>query len=632
MKGRLILPVTILIAILVVSSFLGIDSFAVQSRSGTVDWTMMNANSNGTNAVEQTQIGSENLNQLARKWVFPIPNSPPVVGLDLTGNGSISPPLSVNGTVYIVTNYLRVYAIDSSDGAVIWSYQAHLNRTGLPLSHLSGHMHGLDFYRGQIWISLPDCSVVGLDANTGKTDYHIARICADIPGNTGLYDSSGNPPMFYREELIWLSSVSEGTDVGRGFVAAYNLTTAALLWRWFVTPGSGGDPSWDVESCSPQSCHGNVPSYPGDWGIMGSPNGLSMVGAGPSFGQPAVDEKAGVVYLSTSQPSPDWNATYRPGPNLYSDSIVALNVTNGKMIWYYQSTPHDLWDFDCGWNVVLGSILVYGADRATVFKACKNGYVYALDASTGSLLWYFDPPSVKRMGTGNADYVATGSYNPTQRWINYPSVGEFEQCPGANGAIESDVSLSHDLLYVATFNFCAFGFVAPVNVRGASLWGVRQLAPDFSHANTTIYALNASSGRVVWSYFLPQIAFRGWLSSSNGVVYAGALDGYIHAFDAMTGREISRLDVGLPLYESPTIGSTRKGDTVLLQLTSPSSYGAFAANQTGYLIAYGLPPAGGLLLEYLVFGLAGATGGIATVAFVYWFRASRGRRRGAGPR
>src|SRR5947207_2488040 len=81
-----------------------------------------------------------------------------------------------------------------------------------------------------------------------------------------------------------------------------------------------------------------------------------------------------------------------------SDSIVAMNVTNGKMLWFFQSTPHDLFDFDCGWNVVLGNAFVDGQNRSVVFKGCKNGYLYALDASTGSLLWYFNPPSVKRVG------------------------------------------------------------------------------------------------------------------------------------------------------------------------------------------------------------------------------------------
>ncbi|TLX97754.1 MAG: hypothetical protein E6K96_02250 [Thaumarchaeota archaeon] len=608
---------------------------ANSSSTGTptnANWTEVNANANGTNHVEQGQIAPDNVNQLTKKWVFSIPPASPVAGLDLLQNGSISPPLSINGTVYIVTSYLRIYALDSADGALLWSYQAQLNRTGLPVSHLTGHTHGLIYYRGDIWVSLPDCSVIGVGATSGKLDRHITGICAGIPGNSGLYDSSGVPPVFRDHMMIWVSSVSEGTDVGRGFVAAYNLTTGTLLWRWFVTPPAGGDPLWDQTSCPVTSCHGNVAAYIGDWGIMGSQNHLSLAGAGPAFGQPAVDEKRGVVYVATSQPSPDWNATYRPGPNLYSDSVVALNVTNGRMLWFFQSTPHDLFDFDCGWNVVLGNAVVDGQNKTVVFKGCKNGYLYALDASTGSLLWYFNPPSVKRVGTPNANYVVTGNYDATQRWIDYPSTSVFEQCPGANGALESDIAFAYNLVFVATYNLCAFGMVTSVDSYGASHWGVRQLEPAASQANTTIYAVNASTGQVVWSHFLPKIPYRGWLTVSNGVLYAGALDGYIHAFDDRMGREIFAINVGVDLYESPTVGSASNGGTLLLQLTSPSSYGVFSANQTGYLIAYGLPQAGAQYLSYALYAALGAGAAVLTLFTIFRLTRSRGSPKGTGPR
>ncbi len=596
-----------------------------------VDWSMTNANANATNHVEQAQIGANNLDQLGKVWEFRFPGSRPVSGLNLTSEGSIAPPLLLNGTVFVVTNYLRVYALDSSDGSIVWVYQAQLNRSGLPLSYLTGHTHGLSYYQGDIWVSLPDCSVIALDTAHGQLDHRITRICADVPGNNGLYDSSGVAPVFYRNTMIWLSSVSEGTDVGRGFVAAYDITTGTLLWRWFVTPGAVGDSSWDATSCPPESCHGNVKPYPGDWGVAGTRTRASLVGAGPGFGQPAVDERTGIVYLATSQPSPDWNATYRPGPNLYSDSVVALDARSGRMIWFYQSTPHDLWDFDCGWNVVLGSAIIRGQSKSVVFKACKNGYLYALDASSGSLLWYFDPPSVKRVGTGNANYAVTGSYDPAQPWTDYPSTALFEQCPGANGAVESDIAFAYGQVYVATYNLCAFGVVTPVNAFGASDWGVSRLQPAVSEANTTIYAVNTSSGMVVWSQYMPQIPFRGWLTVSNDVLYAGALDGYIHTFDARTGQEIFAINVGVDLYESPTVGSASNGDTLLLQLTSPSSYGVFSANQTGYLIAYGLPRSGSQLLNYAVYAAMVGAAAVLTLFVIRKTTRPKAGVKGSGP-
>jgi len=569
------------------------ESQSNPSAGSSVNWTTMNSNSNHTNYVDQSQVDASNARDLQVAWTFPFPSAPDVPGLNVTGQGAISPPLVVNGTVYIVTGFLTVYAINGETGTVVWSYAAQLNTTGLPLSPLTGHMHGINYYRGDIWVSVPDCSVVALDALTGSVVMKVSDICKGIPGNAGYYDSSGVPPVFYGNTMIWTSSVSEGTNVGRGFVAAYNLTDGALLWRWFVAPPAGGDPNWDTDSCPPSSCHGNVTPVNGDWGTLslnspGAPGPIA--GAGPSFGDPVVDLRHGIVYISTSQASPDWNGTYRPGPDLYADSVIALNATSGGMIWFFQTTPHDLFDFDCGWNTVLGNVTSGGSTQEAVFKACKNGYLYSLNALTGKLLWYFDPPSVARNLTRNANYVATGNYSGTLPWINYPSTQEFKQCPGENGAIESDIAYAYSMIYVATYNFCTFGQVTPVGSEGAQVWGVKDLTPDWQHANTTIYAVDPSTGKVAWSYYMPTIPYRGWLTASGGLVFAGSLDGSIHILDAKTGKQVSDLYVGPPLYESPTIGSAADGQVYLYQLIGAPSYGAFAGGIPGDIMAFALPP------------------------------------------
>jgi alcohol dehydrogenase (cytochrome c) len=590
------------------------------ASAGSNGWTRMNANANGTNYVSQGQVDASNAQDLQVAWTFPFPSAPAVPGLSVTGEGAISPPLVVNGTVYVVTNYLTVYAINGETGTAVWSYAPQLNTTGLPLSPLTGHMHGINYYRGDIWVSMPDCSVRALDALTGTLVMKISDICKDIPGNAGFYDSSGVPPVFYADTMIWTSSVSEGTDVGRGFVAAYGLATGGLLWRWFAVPPAGGDPLWDTHSCPPSTCHGNVVPVNGDWGTMGliAPQSSGpTAGAGPGFGDPVVDARRGIVYVSTSQASPDWNGTYRPGPNLYSDSVVAINATDGSMVWFFQTTPHDLFDFDCGWNTVLGSVTVGGTVQEAVFKACKNGYLYALNALTGKLLWYFDPPSVARNLTGNADYVATGNYSGTLPWINYPSTQQFRQCPGENGAVESDIAFAYSKIYVATYNFCTFGQVAPVGTEGSHVWGVTGLRPDTQHANTTIYAVDASTGKAVWSYFIPDVPYRGWLTASGGLIFAGSLDGSVHILDASTGKQVSDLYVGPPLYESPTLGPAADGRVYLYQLIGGPAYGAFSGGIPGDLLAYALPtPAGPSWESYIPAVAAGALAAAVTVLLI----------------
>ena len=584
----------------------------VDGVSSPVNWTSPNANPQGTNTVSQSQLIAATSDHMSIAWSFSFPAAVLTPGLNLTGQGSIAPPLVVNGTVYSVMNDLEVIALDASKGSVLWTYTPNLNRTGLPLSTLAGHVHGLTYHSGNIWLSLPDCSAIALNSLTGEPVERITKICAGVPGNDGKYGYSGTPLVFYQDLMIWAaSSVSEGTDAGRGFVAAYNIATKALVWRWYITPPAGGDPNWDSNSCPPP-CHGNVLPYRGDWGGLGRTGGRTRAGGGPGWGQPAIDAADGIVILGTSQPSPDWNATYRPGPNLYSDSILALSLSDGHLVWFYQTTPHDIYDFDCGWNVAIANVTLAGSQTTAVFKACKNGYVYAIDARTGNEIWKFDPPSLVRFNTGNADYSSSGKYNATQPWVS--TTPGYEQCPGVNGGVESDISVWEGRVFVATHNFCAFITTGPVNAIGGSVSGAKGFQYSLLKANTTIYALDSSTGIVDWAYALGGVPFRGWLTSTGGLLFASTLAGEILALDASTGVLRGTTHVGSPLYEGVTVGSDSGGNILAFQLTSSPSYGAFNSAVPGSLLAFAPNRQQSYLVPWLAFV---GTAGVATVALVY---------------
>src|SRR5207249_7100249 len=181
---------------------------------------------------------------------------------------------------------------------------------------------------------------------------------------------------------------------------------------FLVPPQDGSDPNWSIKSVQNMS-HAYIfdgqkavdlkalsPSQLNamlfrDWGNFGFNGTNSYAGAGPGWGGSwALDPSTGIAYVGTAQPSPDWNATTRPGPNLWSDSVMAIDVTTGKLVWAFQTTAHDLWDWDCSWSVMLANATVNGQMTKVVYKACKNGYFYALDAATGNMLWYFNPPNI----------------------------------------------------------------------------------------------------------------------------------------------------------------------------------------------------------------------------------------------
>jgi hypothetical protein len=179
--------------------------------------------------------------------------------------------------------------------------------------------------------------------------------------------------------------------------------------------------------------------------------------------------------------------------------------------------------------------------------------------------------------------------------------------------VESDVAFAYSKLYVATYNFCTFGQVAPVGTEGSQVWGVKGLQPDWQHANTTIYAIDASSGKESWRYFIPTVPYRGWLTASGGLIFAGSLDGSIHILDAFTGRQVYGIYVGPSLYQSPTIGSAADGRVYLYQLTGAPSYGAFAGGVPGDLMALTLrSPAPPTWETYVPWVAAGALVAVTT--------------------
>ncbi len=248
-------------------------------------------------------------------------------------------------------------------------------------------------------------------------------------------------------------AVSEGANAGRGFFVAYDITQTPpkLLWRSFlIPPQDGSDPAWSIHSVDNMSnawifngtgavdlkqLQSSNPSLfnqtlYGDWGNFGFNGTNSFAGGATGWaGSDALDTITGIAYVGTAQTSPDFNASTRPGPNLWTNSILAINITNGKFIWGFKAVPHDMWDYDCSWNVILHNATINGVTQPTVFKGCKNGYVYALSAKTGQLLWYFK-------GSSMIQTQWTIPLNPlnksdmTKPWPNYPSKGSYLMEPG----------------------------------------------------------------------------------------------------------------------------------------------------------------------------------------------------------
>lgn len=650
--------------------------FTVSSSGIQTGWPGVDGNYPlNWNYSPQRAIGTGNVNSLQTAWTFPVPAA---VSNYTGAEGAMVTPLVINGIVYIVANWHRLFALDASTGNVVWYRDLPLLRNysmyvqpsipgpnGIPL----GHYHQMiytDRLLGKplVWVISNTYQVFALDAYTGDVVVDFSPLARDWPtivGNHGLYDVD-TPTIVIdqrRGVLLFSPSVSEGQSSGRGYVEAWKVNTAipTFLWRdYLIPPQDGSDPGWSlrtVQSIGYASVFNgtgavDLKALPqeelrrtlyGDWGNFGYDGSRSYAGAGAGWGGSwAIDETAGVAYVSTSTATPDWNASERPGLDLWSDSVLAVNLTSGGLIWAFQAMPHPLGDFDCSWNVVLANETIGGQTTPVVYKGCKDGHVFALNAKTGKMIWFLKPPSIRW------DNVrALNPLNSTQmakyNWNGYPKTGKLVQNPSDTGALESDLAYdpANGMVFAAVYNspkLFQFTDVGTGN-RPFSMndwefnWGVNVYSiTQESPVNTTVIAIDGGTGKVRWSHLIENLPYRGGLTVSGGVVYATTLDGILRYLSEADGTLIGQKTIGGSLIAQPSIGQDADG-TEMIYLTDMGS-SRWGPVFPGFIQALvpKLPPSSPA--PYLWYGIYAGVGLAAVLAAAALYAAIRALKRSRG--
>jgi outer membrane protein assembly factor BamB len=579
---------------------------SAQSPSSS-NWTGVDANYPlNWNYSPQQSIDQSNVNSLQVAWTFPIPGA----GSNYTGaEGAMVTPLVVDGILYAVANWHRLFALDASNGAVVWYRDLPLMKNwsdylqpsipgpnGIPLGHYhqmiyTSHVLG----RPLVWVISNTYQIFALDADTGDIVVNFNPLLLDagsISGNHGIYDVD-TPTILIDEQrgmLLFGPSVSEGQSSGRGFVEAWSIKEArpTFLWRDYVIPPQDGSyPGWSLSSVD-NMIHARVfngsgavdlkalprgqleKTLQGDWGNFGFHGKRSYAGAGVGWGGSwAINEASGVAFISTSTATPDWNATLRPGLNLWSDSVLALNLTDGRMIWGFQAIPHPLGDFDCSWNVVLANETINGQKTPVVFKGCKDGYIFALDARNGGLLWFLKPPSIRWTNFGILDPL-NSTLMTRYNWDGYPWTGKIVLNPSDTGALESDIAFdpTNGMLFAAVYNSPkAFQFTevgskgGPFNLTdwefnwGVDVFNIEQRSP----VNSTVMGIDGATGHIVWSHLIENLPYRGGLTVTGGVVYTSTLDGVLRYLNENSGSLLGQKSVGGSLIAQPSVAEDRNG-------------------------------------------------------------------------
>jgi alcohol dehydrogenase (cytochrome c) len=474
------------------------------------DWPNFNGQYSGNRYTPVKLIDQSNVSKLAPKWVFPVPNAGMMQGT----------PIVVEGIMYVpATN--TVIALDAGSGAMLWSYSKP------PSLGIQGNARGIGNNRGlsvagdRVFMQMDNAHLLALNRFTGKVLWD--TVMADWRQN---YNTTGS--LLAIENLV-VAGTAGGEEGVRGFLAAYDQATGKEVWRFWTVPDKGepGSETWD---------------------------GIDIAhGGGPTWLTGSYDPESKTVYWTTGNAGPDFNGDNRKGDNLYTCSILAIDLKTGKLKWHFQTTPHDEWDWDAVEPVLLIDANWQGQPRKLLVQANRNGFLYVFDRTDGKML--LAKPMVKNL-TWAKEIAPDGRpvMNPNQ----LPTKEGNLICPAVEGAanfFSSSFNPATGLFYVNTLERCAIytkRTTAPW-VAGKDYQGGGGQYPKKGPAQKILRAFDIQTGKVAWE--LPEQgmadSWSGTLSSAGGLVFYGDDAGAVSAADASTGKLLWSFGVTESPHTSP---------------------------------------------------------------------------------
>ena len=450
-----------------------------------------------------TQINTENAGSLVSKWAYHID-----VGRRLS-----SIPLVSDGIMYI-GNSNEVHALDAVSGRRIWHYRQENVEGGARANR------GVGLLGDRVFFVTGDCYLVALHQKTGALLWNQQYADPD----QGYHCTVA--PFAYKDRVV--VGVSGGDSGIRGYLTAHSAETGEELWRFWTIPAKG-EPGADT------------------WG----PKTLEW-GGGGTWMSGSYDPELNILYWGTGNPWPDFYGGDRPGDNLYSDSLVALDGDTGEMKWYFQFTPHDVWDWDAQQFSVLLDLPYKGQPRKLVVQANRNGFYYVLDRVSGEFL-HANAFVDKLTWASGVDKNG----RPILVEGTDPQPGGVEVCPtvrGASNFMSPSFNPDAGLLYIIALEGCDVYTSSerePVPMVGFAGTG-GQKPPRHSN-QFFLRALNPATGERVWEYPMtgPTIMWAGTLSTEGGIVFFGDDDHHLVALEAKSGEHLWHFNVGQQLFSSP---------------------------------------------------------------------------------
>jgi alcohol dehydrogenase (cytochrome c) len=476
-------------------------------RPPTENWPSYNGDYSGRRYSGLAEINVENVSRLRAEWVFHSRNS---ARLEVT-------PVVVNGMMF-VTEANDAVALDARTGRVVWRHSWPISE-GL-IDDASGHINrGVGVWRNRIYMETDNAHLLCLDARSGNLIWDVAY--ANWNKNYGATSA----PLVVKDKV--LVGTSGGDDGVRGFLAAYDVLTGKLAWRFWTIPG------------------------PDEFGSESWPGKLYLHGGGTTWMPGTYDPELDTIYWGTSNPAPDFEGEVRPGDDLYTDCVLALNPDTGKLKWHFQFTPHDLFDYDAVETPILIDAAYKGTPKKLLVQANRNGYVYVLDRTNGQFL--SATPFVEKLNWAKG-IDAKGK--PVMTRVK-PTAAGTRVCPGFAGATNwfapSYNESTHSVYFMALEQCENFFFKSQDFREGQGYYstGVRHIPGEISQKILVAYSLD--TGTIAWKY--PQTgaghSSSGTMTTAGGLVFFGDDAGSFEAIEAQSGKPLWHLNTGQVFSASP---------------------------------------------------------------------------------
>ncbi len=485
------------------------------SKPATTSWPTYNGDYSGRRFSTLTQINAANISKLKPVWTYRVnvgetPDAiiggegKPAAGpnsKDISGNSIKSTPLLVDGALYFTTPD-NTFALDARTGKEIWHYFWR-TRGGIHIGN-----RGVGMYGNWIFFETPDNYLVSLDAKTGKERWHTE--IADVKQE---YFSTTAPIVVGNHVII--GTGGDSLDVP-GFLESHDPETGKIQWKWWSEPLKKGDPGSDT------------------W-----PDEYSMRHGGGMTWIPATyDADLHLIYEGTGNPNPVMAGQSRKGANLFTCSIVALNVDTGKMAWYFQTSPHDTHDWDAAQTPVLFDGVIDGKPRKLIAQANRNGYFFVLDRETGK--YVVSRPYLETLNWSKGiDERGQPIPNPEKE----PQVAGVLVSPPSGGATNwppPSFDPETGLFYVNTSDQFSEFYLTDTDPHPEGYGATERFSGSFGHS---LQAIDYRNGTTTWRHMWPGGGGSGILTTAGKLLFTGDGASHLVALDPASGKIVWHTDV-----------------------------------------------------------------------------------------